>query len=509
MKPTILCIMDGWGIGPHTKYNAVTQAKTPVFDRLIKRWPNSLMQASGRYVGLPEGQMGNSEVGHMNIGAGRIIVQDLPKINQVIQSKKLTENKILKKFISATKKAKGKCHLVGLLSTGGVHSHQTHIEALAKIISKAGVPVLLHGILDGRDTAPRSALTFVKRFLAIKDSNISLASLIGRFYAMDRDNRWERVQKSYGALVNADGEKLNDLRVGIKKQYELGITDEFIEPLITDTFNGINDGDSLFFANFRADRARELLSAVVDPAFKSFPRASFPNFSAKAGLVSYSDHLDSFLDTLFPKQHLNQTLGETVAKQKITQLRIAETEKYPHVTFFLNGGQEVRFPGEERILVPSPKVLTYDTQPEMSAKIVTQELTNAIAKNEFGFIVVNYANPDMVGHTGNLKATIKAVETVDQCVGKVVESILDHNGTMLLTADHGNCEVMFDERRGIPHTAHTTNLVPTVLINAPSNVAHLKPGKLADVAPTILDLMSIPKPKIMTGSSLLPVNRVV
>ena len=243
--------MDGWGIGPHTKYNAVTQANTPVFDRLIERWPNSLMQASGGYVGLPEGQMGNSEVGHMNIGAGRIIVQDLPKINQVIQSKKLTENKILKKFISATKKAKGKCHLVGLLSTGGVHSHQTHIEALAKIISKAGVPVLLHGILDGRDTAPRSALTFVKRFLAIKDSNISLASLIGRFYAMDRDNRWERVQKSYGALVNADGEKLNDLRVGIKKQYELGITDEFIEPLITNTFNGINDGDSLFFANFR------------------------------------------------------------------------------------------------------------------------------------------------------------------------------------------------------------------------------------------------------------------
>jgi len=509
MKPTILCIMDGWGIGPNTKCNAVTQANTPVFDRLIKQWPNSLMQASGEYVGLPEGQMGNSEVGHMNIGAGRIVVQDLPKINQVIQSNKLSGNKILKKFISVTKKARGKCHLVGLLSTGGVHSHQSHIEALAKIISKAGVPVLLHGILDGRDTAPCSALTFLERFLAIKDNNISLASLIGRFYAMDRDNRWERVEKAYGALINANGEKLDDLTMGIKKQYELGITDEFIEPLITDTFNGINDGDSLFFANFRADRARELLSAVVDPEFKSFARTSLPNFSAKAGLVSYSDHLDSFLDTLFPKQHLNQTLGETVSKHKITQLRIAETEKYPHVTFFLNGGQEVQFSGEERILVPSPKVLTYDTQPEMSATTVTQELTNAIAKNEFGFIVVNYANPDMVGHTGNLKATIKAVETVDQCVGKVVESVLDYDGTMLLTSDHGNCEVMFDEKRGIPHTAHTTNVVPTILINAPSNVTHLKPGKLADVAPTILDLMSIPKPKIMTGSSLLSLNGVV
>ena len=509
MKPTILCIMDGWGVGPNTKYNAVAQANTPVFDQLIKKWPNSLMQASGEYVGLPDGQMGNSEVGHMNIGAGRIVVQDLPKINQVIQSDKLSENNILKKFISDTKKAKGKCHLVGLLSTGGVHSHQTHIEALAKTISKEGIPVLLHGVLDGRDTAPCSALKFLKRFLSIKDENISLASLIGRFYAMDRDNRWERIEKAYGALVNADGEKLNDFTMGIKNQYELGITDEFVEPLIKDTFNGINDGDSLFFANFRADRARELLSAIVDPAFTSFPRTSLPNFSAKAGLVSYSDHLDSFLDTLFPKKNLDQTLGETVAKQNMKQLRIAETEKYPHVTFFLNGGQEVRFPGEERILVPSPKVLTYDTQPEMSAKTVTQELTNAIAKNEFGLIVVNYANPDMVGHTGNLKAAIKAVETVDQCVGRVVESVLDHDGTMLLTADHGNCEVMFDEKRGIPHTAHTTNLVPTILINAPRNVAHLRPRKLADVAPTILDLMSIPKPPIMTGSSLMSLDGVV
>ena len=353
-----------------------------------------------------------------------------------------------------------------------------------------------------------SALTFLKRFLAIKDENISLASLIGRFYAMDRDNRWERIEKAYGALINADGEKLNDLTMGIKKQYELGITDEFVEPLITENFNGINDGDSLFFANFRADRARELLSAIIDPAFTSFPRTSLPNFSAKAGLVSYSDHLDSFLDTVFPKENLNQTLGETIAEQDITQLRIAETEKYPHVTFFLNGGQEVQFSGEERILVPSPKVLTYDTQPEMSAKIVTQELTNAIARNEFGFIVVNYANPDMVGHTGNIKAAIKAVETVDQCVGKVVESVLDYDGTMLLTADHGNCEVMFDEERGIPHRAYY-KLSSNNLINAPRNVAHLKPGKLADVAPTILDLMSIPKPKIMTGSSLLSLNGVV
>ena len=503
MKPTILCIMDGWGISSNAKYNAVTQAKTPIFDQLVRQWPNNLMHASGEHVGLPEGQMGNSEVGHMNIGAGRVILQDLPRINQAIQSNKLSKNKVLKDFISATKKSAGKCHLIGLLSDGGVHSHQTHIEALAKTIASSSVPVVLHGILDGRDTAPSSALKFIESFLHTANENISIGSLIGRFYALDRDNRWERVEKAYNTIVNGHGEKFKDLTSGIKQQYELGITDEFINPLISYSFNGINEGDSLFFANFRADRARELLSAVVDPTFDSFPRTHLPNFSAKAGLVSYSNHLDRFLNTLFPAKNLSHTLGEIIASQKIKQLRIAETEKYPHVTFFINGGQEVLLPGEARILVPSPKVLTYDSQPEMSAEKVTQELISALEKKEYGLIIVNYANPDMVGHTGNLKAAIKAVETVDRCVGKVVEAVLQYDGKMFLTADHGNCEVMFDEVNGVPHTAHTTNLVPTILINAPSEVTSLKSGKLADVAPTILDLMAIPKPMEMTGSSLL------
>lgn len=503
MKPTVLCIMDGWGISPDQEFNAIAKAKTPIFDSLLKQWPHGVMQASGEHVGLPEGQMGNSEVGHMNLGAGRVVLQDLPRINNVIRTKSLKQNAVLEEFIKVNKKSGGVCHLIGLLSDGGVHSHQLHIESLASIISSAGVPVLLHAILDGRDSPPKSALPFIKSFMDHANGLTSIASLVGRFYAMDRDNRWERIEKAYKAIVHGEGLQVENLIYGLEGEYKGGITDEFIKPLISCSYTGMQKGDTLLFANFRADRARELLSAIADPEFQHFTRKAAPPLAAKAGLVSYSSTLNTQLETLFPSINLTDTLGEVISNAGLNQLRVAETEKYPHVTFFLNGGREVSFPGEDRILIPSPKVATYDSKPEMSAKEVTLSLIREISRKKFEFIVVNYANPDMVGHTGDLSAAIKAVETVDYCIGELVSELLEHDGRMFLTADHGNCEVMFNKLTKEPHTAHTTNLVPTILVNAPAHVQSLKPSKLADVAPTLLELMNIPTPTSMTGSSML------
>lgn len=507
MKPLVLCIMDGWGISNETDNNAIEMANTPIFDELMETYPNGVMHASGEFVGLPNDQMGNSEVGHMNLGAGRVVLQDLPRINTVIEKGLLAKNQPLKQLIKTSQSVNGKCHIIGLLSDGGVHSHQKHLEALANFLVAAGTEVYVHAISDGRDTSPKTAKTCINNFIKNTNGRAPIVSLIGRFYAMDRDNRWDRVQKAFNAIVNAEGKYSDNLIEEIDNQYKRGITDEFLEPVINNEYQGISDGDTLLFGNFRADRAREILSAIVDPNFNSFNRLRIPNLAFKAGLVAYSELLNQHLNVLFPTVNLDETIGEIVAKQGLKQLRIAETEKYPHVTFFLNGGREEKFLGEERILIPSPKVATYDLEPEMSARILTKKLVHAIRENKFDFIVVNYANPDMVGHTGDLKAAIKAVETVDECIGYLVQELKKIDGLMFLTSDHGNCEMMYDTNTQTTHTSHTTNLVPTVLVNASSEVFELKNGKLADVAPTLLELLGLPIPQSMNGQSMLVTSR--
>ena len=507
MKPLVLCIMDGWGISNETDNNAIEMANTPIFDELMETYPNGVMHASGEFVGLPNDQMGNSEVGHMNLGAGRVVLQDLPRINTVIEKGLLAKNQPLKQLIKTSQSVNGKCHIIGLLSDGGVHSHQKHLEALANFLVAAGTEVYVHAISDGRDTSPKTAKTCINNFIKNTNGRAPIVSLIGRFYAMDRDNRWDRVQKAFNAIVNAEGKYSDNLIEEIDNQYKRGITDEFLEPVINNEYQGISDGDTLLFGNFRADRAREILSAIVDPNFNSFNRLRIPNLAFKAGLVAYSELLNQHLNVLFPTVNLDETIGEIVAKQGLKQLRIAETEKYPHVTFFLNGGREEKFSGEERILIPSPKVATYDLEPEMSARILTKKLVHAIQENKFDFIVVNYANPDMVGHTGDLRAAIKAVETVDECIGYLVQELKKIDGLMFLTSDHGNCEMMYDTNTQTTHTSHTTNLVPTVLVNASSEVFELKNGKLADVAPTLLELLGLPIPQSMNGQSMLVTSR--
>lgn len=507
MKPLILCIMDGWGISAAADHNAIKMANTPIFDKLMETYPNGMMHASGEFVGLPNEQMGNSEVGHINLGAGRVVLQDLPRINTAIEKGLLAKNLPLKQLIKTSQSFNGRCHIIGLLSDGGVHSHQKHLEALANFLIKAGVEVCLHAISDGRDTSPKTAKICINNFIKNTNGRAPIVSLIGRFYAMDRDNRWDRIEKAFNTIVNGEGKYSVNLIEEIDNQYKRGITDEFLEPLINNEYQGINDGDTLLFGNFRADRAREILSAIVDPNFNSFNRLKIPNLAFKAGLVAYSELLNQHLQVLFPTVNLDDTIGEVVAKHELKQLRIAETEKYPHVTFFLNGGREEKFLGEERILIPSPKVATYDLQPEMSARILTEKLLHAIGENKFDFIVVNYANPDMVGHTGDLKAAIKAVETVDECIGYLVQGLKKVNGLMFLTSDHGNCEMMYDTKTQTTHTAHTTNLVPAVLVNSPPEVFALKNGKLADVAPTLLELLGLPLPQSMNGQSMLVTSR--
>jgi 2,3-bisphosphoglycerate-independent phosphoglycerate mutase len=503
MKPVMLCIMDGWGDRAETDHNAIAQAKTPVYDRLRRDFPTGVMSASGDDVGLPDGQMGNSEVGHMNLGAGRVVMQDLPRIDAAVRDGDLAKNPELISFIERLRTAGGRCHLMGLISAGGVHSHQDQIAALTNILSDAGIEVLVHAVLDGRDTPPKSALDAMAAFDAARHTNTRIATVIGRFFAMDRDNRWDRVEAAYRAFALAEGHMADTPVAAINAAYERGETDEFVEASIIDDYDGMRDGDGLLFTSFRADRAREILATLVDPDFDSFVRPRIPAFSVKAGMVEYSTDLNRFLTTLFPSIDLARTLGEVVADAGLRQLRIAETEKYPHVTFFLNGGREAKFEGEERILVPSPKVKTYDLKPEMSADEVTDHLVEAILGQKFDLIIANFANPDMVGHTGDLTAAIKAVEAVDRSIGRVVEALEIVGGTMFLTADHGNCETMMDPLSGNPHTAHTTNLVPTILVNAPATVTGLASGRLADVAPTLLELMGLAKPDVMDGHSLL------
>src|SRR5882757_1804882 len=500
-RPVMLAILDGWGWREDPADNAVRQAKTPNFDRLWNTGPRAFLRTSGRDVGLPDGQMGNSEVGHLNIGAGRVVMQDLPRINDAIASGEIKSAKALSALIQTLKQSGGTCHLIGLVSPGGVHSHQDHIAALASVLADHGVPAVVHALTDGRDTPPRSGADDLKRLAAALPPSVSIATVVGRYYAMDRDKRWDRVAKAYDAIVEAEGPRFADAQAAMSDAYGHDVTDEFVVPAVIGKYAGIKDGDGVLSFNFRADRVREILGAMLDPSFAGFPRKRNVRFVAAVGMTQYSSDLDRLMQTIFPPQAFPNILGEVTSAAHRTQLRMAETEKYPHVTYFLNGGREESFPGEDRIMVPSPKVATYDLQPEMSAAELTAKAVEAIGSGKYDLIVLNYAKPDMVGHTGKLSAAIKAVETVDAGLGRIVDAIRKAGGSLLVTADHGNCELMRDPETGGPHTSHTTNPVPVVLLGGGD--VSLAEGRLADIAPTLLALMELPQPKEMTGKSLM------
>ncbi len=498
-KPTVLCILDGWGLRADVTDNAIALGNTPVFDRLMAEAATSKIRTYGKDVGLPEGQMGNSEVGHMNIGSGRIVWQDFPRINNAIADGAFLNNAKLNEFVAKLRAQDGQAHLMGLCSPGGVHAHQDHLVVMANHLVAQGLKVVVHVITDGRDTAPRSGRGYLEKMLGELDDAVTVGSLSGRYFAMDRDKRWDRVAKAYKAMIG-DGPRVDqDLLAAMDASYGADIGDEFVEP-VTFGSSKMNDGDGLIMMNFRADRAREILTAFLDPNAQDIDARKI-SFAASLGMVFYSSALDPLIPAMFEPQDLPDTLGEMVAKHGGRQLRLAETEKYAHVTFFFNGGREDVFDGEERKLVDSPKVATYDLQPEMSAAEVTDALTQAIRVGAHDLIVVNYANPDMVGHTGVMEAALKAVAFVDECLGRVVEAIDEVGGTLLVTADHGNIELMRDQKTGEPQTSHTIGDVPLIL--HPARGAMLQEGRLCDLAPTILELMGIAQPSAMTGRSLL------
>ena len=503
--PVVLCILDGWGCAPDNPDNAISAARTPIWRRMTSNEPHTLLETSGEAVGLPCGQMGNSEVGHLTMGAGRIVMQDLPRIDKAVADGSIATRPELEALIASVKKAGGRCHMIGLVSPGGVHSHQDHMAALANVLAGAGLEVLVHALLDGRDTPPRSAKAYVARFLAAAP-RARIATVIGRYYAMDRDKRWERVELAHDAIAAGRGRTAADALTAIDRSYEAQTGDEFVLPTVIDGYDGMHDGDGLLMANFRADRVREILAALVDPAFDGFKRSRKATFSGVLGMVSYSAALDPMVPALFAPLHVAKSLGSLVAEAGLTQLRIAETEKYAHVTYFFNGGEERVFKGEERILIPSPKVATYDLKPEMSAVEVTDRLVAAIRSRDFAVVICNFANPDMVGHTGVLAAAIKAVEVIDTCLGRIADAVSDTGGVLMITADHGNIEMMRDPQTGTAHTAHTTNPVPLVLVGAGRDI-DLRGGRLCDIAPTLLDLLHLEQPGEMTGRSLIHAER--
>jgi 2,3-bisphosphoglycerate-independent phosphoglycerate mutase len=503
-KPVLLCILDGWGIGKNDKkINAIFAAKTPNYDSILKNYPNSKLGADSHYVGLPDKQIGNSEVGHMTIGSGRIIYQDLPKINKAIEEGSLEKNIDLKNLIKNCQKNDKSCHILGLLSPGGVHSHENHIFYLAKKLAKSNIKVKLHAFLDGRDVSQKSALeSFSKLNSIIKEfNNISLATICGRYYAMDRDQNWDRIKLAYDCICNNNAKKFNDVKDAISYYYNKDLSDEFIEPTIIGDYNKIQDGESLIIANFRADRIRQITNALISDDFDKFQRRKI-EFSSKIAMTHYCDNLSKYLKILFPSDKIKNSLGEILEKNNLKQLRIAETEKYAHVTFFFSAGQEQKFKGEDRILINSPKVATYDLKPEMSASQVTVNLIEAIQSDKYDFILVNFANPDMVGHSGKLKSAIEACEIIDEKLNELKNEILNKDAIMIVSADHGNIENMITTDNK-PHTAHTNNPVPFIIIGNDVKNIKLKDGSLANIAPTILDLMNIEKPTEMTHSSLI------
>ncbi len=502
--PVALVILDGWGISERCDNNAACQAKTPTMDALRRDWPSSRLGASGRDVGLPDGQMGNSEVGHLNIGAGRVVYQDLTRISVAIEDGSLFENQLLLRACQRLVASGGKLHLLGLLSDGGVHSHNTHLYALIRMAKQHGVQdVCVHAFMDGRDTPPSSGGAYLQQ-LEEQLQQIGLgrvATVTGRYWAMDRDNRWERVEKAYQALTEGLGTLAKSSQQAIQAAYSAGQTDEFVEPQVVGEGGSIDDGDAVIFFNFRADRAREMTRALTDTKFSGFTRNKIPQLVDFVCLTQYDETFG--LPAAFPPETYPDILGEVVSKAGLRQLRIAETEKYAHVTFFFNGGVEHAWEGEDRVLIPSPQdVATYDQKPAMSAFEVTDEVVKRVDSGDYQLIILNFANPDMVGHTGILSAAIEAVETVDSCLQRVVDAVLAAGGSLLITADHGNCEQMTAADGGA-HTAHTSNPVPLVFVDQQRKNIQLREGILADLAPTILGLLQLPVPAAMTGRSLL------
>ena len=497
-------ILDGWGIAKNKKVSAVDQAKTPFIDSLYKRYPHSKLQASGLAVGLPDGQMGNSEVGHMNIGAGRVVYQDLVRINKALEENELDNNPVLNEAFDYARSNKKNVHFIGLVSDGGVHSHIEHLKGLISLAKKKGVANLfVHAFMDGRDTDPKSGLGFLKDLIShLKKNTGKLASIIGRYYAMDRDKRWERVKLAYDLLVKGEGEKTSDALEAVQRSYDNNVTDEFIKP-ISVTEDGhdvavISEGDVVLCFNFRTDRGREITQVLTQ---QDFPEHGMRKLNLHYITLTTYDESFKGVKTIFEKDNLEKTLGEVVADAGKKQIRIAETEKYPHVTFFFSGGRETVFPGESRILCPSPKVATYDLQPEMSAADIRDKIIPELNAKSADFICLNFANPDMVGHTGVFQAAVKACETVDSCAQSVAEAALKNGYATIIIADHGNADMMINDD-GTPNTAHTTNLVPCILVDD-AYEGKLKDGKLGDLAPTILKLMGIAAPKQMTGDVLL------
>ena len=503
-KPTVLVIMDGFGLAPAGPGNAIAAAATPNLDALFAANPVSKLSASGLDVGLPDGQMGNSEVGHTNIGAGRVVFQDLPKITKAIQDGDFFENPAYKDAMLAAKNAGKAVHIYGLMSTGGVHSHITHIQAAVKMAHDLGCPkIFVHCFMDGRDVPPTSGKGFVAQMKETCDQyGAQIATISGRYYAMDRDTNWDRVERAYKAMVYGESDQkfIGDPVGAMQASYDAGVTDEFVVPVITAENALIGEGDSIIFMNFRPDRAREITRTFVDPDFAGFPRKKGFFHVNYVCTTSYDASMPNVV-IAFPKESLNNIFGEYISAKGMTQLRIAETEKYAHVTFFFNGGTETVFPGEDRVLIPSPKVATYDLQPEMSAPAVTDAVVERIESGAYDVVILNFANCDMVGHTGVFEAAVKAVETVDTGVGRVVEAVKKMGGVCFITADHGNADRMLEDDGVTPYTAHTTNLVPFCAVGLPG--VKLQDGRLCDIIPTMLDAMSLPQPPEMTGHSLL------
>ncbi|MCR6545159.1 2,3-bisphosphoglycerate-independent phosphoglycerate mutase [Dehalobacterium formicoaceticum] len=509
-KPLILMILDGWGSCEQVEGNAIMCAWLPNYQHLLSTYPHTLLKASGEAVGLPEGQMGNSEVGHLTIGAGRVVFQELTRIHRAIRDQSFRENHVLLEAFHMAQERGSRVHLMGLLSDGGVHSHINHLIAILEMAAELGVKeVYLHCFLDGRDVSPTSG----KEYLAeIQEKMAALgvgtiATMMGRFYAMDRDQRWDRVAKAYQAMVYGEGIRAVSPQAALEQSYEQRVNDEFVEPVVFVDEQGrpkgrIQSGDTVIFYNFRADRAREITRAFIEPEFSAFDRGTNPPQVHYVCMTQY--HHEFQVPVVFPPQNLDHTLGQVLAEEGLKQLRIAETEKYAHVTFFFNGGVEEANPGEDRILIPSPHIATYDLKPEMSAYEVTEKVVEKIKSGIYDVIIINYANPDMVGHTGMMDATVKAVETVDVCLGKVVEAVRNQGGRLLITADHGNAEAMIDINTGGPQTAHTSDEVPFILVDDELIGLELKEkGALSDIAPTMLELIGIRQPEEMTGKSLL------
>ena len=503
-KPVILCILDGWGIGDGGEFDAIASADTPCYDAMMAKYPNTTLTTFGGQVGLPDGQMGNSEVGHMNIGAGRVVMQFLPRITKAFTDGEVQNLKEIKLVVEQLKRSGKACHIMGLLSDGGVHSHMDHLIGLSKIIGEEGITTHIHAFTDGRDCPPESGKAFIedteKQIEPLE--TVQISTITGRYYAMDRDRRWDRVELAYNAIIHGEGHSAVDSSHAIQDSYNAGITDEFVEPVILNDYEGFEEGDAIIFANFRNDRARQILQAILYEEFDYFDRKhGRPIISEAIGLVEYSDELNEFMDTLFlPVEHKN-IFGEIVSTHGLKQMRMAETEKYPHVTFFFNCGREEPYEGEDRILVNSPKVATYDLQPEMSAPELSEKLLKVVADNQHDAIIVNFANTDMVGHTGSIEAARKAAQAVDGTLCKLQELVLKKGGVLIVTADHGNADQMFDPITNGPHTAHTLNPVPFIVIG--TGDIEVKEGKLADIAPTMLHFLGIEQPIDMDGENLV------